>query len=257
MGIFEESRAAFDAARRVDDAFVEKFCRELSADPDAPADLDPKIIFLWRRYLAQRDCDWSDWRRYIDEFRSAIADPAVRFDRALVYAAFQLPLDAAERHAIARRLAAGIENRIPPLPKRALPGAARRLRIGILSPGLREHVDARLLLPLFELADRSRFDLYAYSLAADDRSAIRDRIRRAAHRFRDLSALDAADAAQQIRRDEIDILVDAGGHTEGTRFEIVAARPAPLQVLYLGFAVCDARLGSRRLCDPRPGRRAA
>jgi len=48
--------------------------------------------------------------------------------------------------------------------------------------------------------------------------------------------LRSADCAQQIRRDEIDILVDGVGHAEGGRFEIVAARPAPLQVLYLGYA---------------------
>jgi predicted O-linked N-acetylglucosamine transferase (SPINDLY family) len=48
----------------------------------------------------------------------------------------------------------------------------------------------------------------------------------------------------QIRRDEIDILVDTGGYCEGARFEIVAARPAPLQVLYLCFA---STLGSDRV----------
>lgn len=155
-----------------------------------------------------------------------------------------LPFGVSERHAVARRVAAEIEKRVAPLPPRAVPASARRLRIGVLSPGFREHVDALLLLPLFELADRKRFELYAYSLAPDDFSGARDRIRRAAHRFRDLSALDAADAAQQIRRDEIDILVDAGGYSEGARFEIVAARPAPLQVLYLCFA---STLGSGRV----------
>jgi predicted O-linked N-acetylglucosamine transferase (SPINDLY family) len=92
--------------------------------------------------------------------------------------------------------------------------------------------------------DRKRFELYAYSLAPDDRSAARDRIRRNAHAFRDFSALSSADCAQQIRRDEIDILIDAAGHAEGGRFEIIAARAAPLQVLYLGY-VCT--LGSSRV----------
>jgi len=243
LGKFDQAKAAFDSARAADSAFVERFCHELSADANAPATLDPRSIFLWRRYVAQRDCDWRDWERYVAEFRGAADDPATPLDRALAFAALHLPLDVRERHAVARSVAADIESRISPLPGRNPPGAQRRLRIGILSAGLREHVDALLLLPLFELADRSRFDLYAYSLAADDRSAIRDRIRRNAHQFRDLSALNAADAAQQIRRDEIDILVDAGGHSEGTRFEIVAARPAPLQVLYL-FA---STLGSSRV----------
>jgi len=244
LGNFQAAGAAFEAAREADPDFVERFRRELSANPHELAELDPQAIFLWRRYIAQGDCDWRDRERYVAEFRRAIGNPSARLDRALVYAAMHLPFSVSERHAVARRVAAEIEKRVDPLPARIVSAAPRRLRIGILSPGFHEHVDALLLLPLFELADRSRFELYAYSLAPDDRSNARDRIRRAAHRFRDLSALDAADAAQQIRRDEIDILVDAGGHSEGARFEIVAARPAPLQVLYLCFA---STLGSRRV----------
>lgn len=244
LGNFDQAKSAFDAARAADDAFVQRFCRELAASPDVPADLDPRVIFLWRQYLAQRDCDWRDRARFLAEFRDAIRDAAVRQDRALVYAALHLSFDAAERHALARRVALEIEQKVEPMRPRIPPPTTRRLRVGILSPNFREHVDALLLLPLFELMDRGRFELYAYSLAPDDRSQARDRIRRAAHRFRDLSALNAFEAALQIRRDEIDILVDAGGHTEGTRFEIVAARPAPLQVLYLGFA---STLGSDRV----------
>jgi protein O-GlcNAc transferase len=244
LGNYSEGQASFDAAREADNGFVEQLCRELSSTPDAPAELCPPSIFLWRRYIAQCDCDWCDREPSIAEFRRAIDDPTARFDRTLVYAALHLPLDVRERHALARRVALEIEQKTAPMPSRTTPAAPRRLRVGILSPGFREHIDAFLLRPLFELADRSRFELYAYSLAPDDRSDARDRIRRAAHRFRDLGALNAADAAQQIRRDEIDILVDAGGHSEGSRFEIVAARPAPLQVLYLCFA---ATLGSRRV----------
>jgi predicted O-linked N-acetylglucosamine transferase (SPINDLY family) len=244
LGEYAEAQASFDAARDADSAFVARFCRELSSNPDAPAELSPQSIFLWRRYLAQCHCDWDDRDRYVAEFRRATEVASAQLDRALVYAAMHLPFRVSERHAVAQSVAAEIERRIVPLPSRVLPAAARRLRIGILSPGFRDHVDALLLLPLFELADGSRFELYAYSLAPDDRSRVRDRVRRAAHRFRDLSALNAMDAAQQIRRDEIDILVDAGGYSEGARFEIVAARPAPLQVLYLCFA---STLGSSRV----------
>jgi protein O-GlcNAc transferase len=244
LGRFDEARAAFDAARRSDSAFVGQFCRALSTNTDQAADLQPENIFLWRRYLAQRECDWRDWDGYVATFRRAIHDPSVRLERGLMHAALHLPLDASERHALARKVAGDIESRIAPLPPRRPAAPERPLRIGILSPGFRTHVDALLLLPLFELADRRRFELYAYSLAPDDGSAARDAIRRNAHVFRDLAALGSADCAQQIRRDEIDILVDAAGHAEGGRFEIVAARPAPLQVLYLGYA---CTLGSSRV----------
>jgi protein O-GlcNAc transferase len=244
LGEFAQAQAAFESARAADGAFVARFCRELSPDPDAPAELDPQNIFLWRRYLAQGDCDWRDWDRYIARFRRAIADPAARLERGLVYASLHLPLDVSERQSLARRVATDIEERVAALPPRVVSAARQPLRIGILSPNLRMHVDALLLLPLFELLDRGRFEVYAYSLCPDDRSGIRGRIQRAAHRFRDLSALGSTEAVQQIRRDEIDILIDAAGLSDGTRFEIVAARPAPLQVLYLGFA---STLGSERV----------
>jgi predicted O-linked N-acetylglucosamine transferase (SPINDLY family) len=243
LGDYAEGRASFAAARASDSAFVAQFCRELSSNPDAPAELCPRSIFLWRRYIAQSDCDWQDHQGYVAGFRDAIHDPSVHLDRALVYSALHTPLDAAQRHQLARRVAFDMEQRIPALPPRGCVPSPR-LRIGILSSQFREHVDAHLLAPLFELVDRKRFELYAYSVARDDGAAIRNRIRRAAHRFRDLSALRAADAAQQIRRDEIDILIDVGGYAEGARFEIMAARPAPLQVLYLCFA---STLGSDRV----------
>jgi predicted O-linked N-acetylglucosamine transferase (SPINDLY family) len=244
LGRFEHARVAFDAARAIDASFVEAFCRELSADREAIENLDPNNIFLWRRYLAQRNCDWRDWDRYLSEFRRAIADPKVRLDRALAYSSLQLPLSAPEKHALARKIAAEAEARVAPLPPRPASSPARRLRIGVLSSGLKEHVDILLLLPLFELIDRQRFELYAYSLTPDDRSPVRDRLRRAAAEFRDLSALRNASAAQQIRRDGIDILIDADGYCDGARFEITAARPAPLQVLYLCYA---STLGSSRV----------
>jgi protein O-GlcNAc transferase len=244
LGRFDEAYAAFAAAQKLDNAFVAGFCRELAQGTEISASLIPENIFLWRRYLARRECDWRDWNGYLATFRRAIADDSISLERGLLHAALHLPLSGEDVHMLARKVAGEVESRVTPLPPRRGVAGQRRLRIGILSAGFRTHVDALLLLPLFELADRRRFDLYAYSLAADDRSGSRDRIRRNAHVFRDLSALNSQDCAQQIRRDEIDILVDAVGHADGGRFEITAARPAPLQVLYLGFA---STLGSTRV----------
>jgi len=243
LGKFDEAKSAFEAARRADRAFVEGFCRELSSNPDAPADLDPQVIFLWRGYVAQGICDWSGWDRYLSEFRRAIADPRVPLDPALAFVAFHLPLDADERHAIARRAAKLVESRVAPLPLQRTRNRTK-LRIGILSPDFREHLNAYLLLPLFELLDRNAYELYAYSLADDDGSAILRQLKKSADRFVELTALSDMAAAQRIRDDEIDILLDVGGYTTGGRFAITAQRPAPIQALYLGFA---GSLGSDRV----------
>lgn len=240
---FPEARAAFEAARALDLPAVERYLQKIAPGSDTRAMLSPENIFLWRRYAAQGVCDWSDWSGYLAEFRNAIANPETVIEPALAFVAFHLPLTAHERHAAARRIARSIEDKAPALPAPTVRDG-KRIRIGILSPDFREHLNAHLFLPLFELLDRARFELYAYSLASNDGSAIRIRLEKSAERFNELSGVNDADAAARIRSDAVDILVDAGGYTAGARFGITARRPAPIQVVYLAFA---GSLGSERV----------
>lgn len=240
---YAASRAAFDAARTADSQAVARYCVELSGRPDAPAELTPEAIFLWSRYLALCDCDWTGLRETLEEFGKAIERGAAATEPALAFVCALLPTTPAQRHALARGIAARIEARCTPLPPVSV-GERKPLRVGLLSPDFREHLNAYLLLPLLELGDRSRFEYYAYSTGPDDASAARRAIQRAAYRFRDLQPLSDRAAAEQIRRDGIDVLVDVGGYTTGARFGITAHRPAPVQASYLGFS---ATLGSTRV----------
>ena len=240
---FDESRAAIGAALAADRPAVARFIRNLAPQVDPEVMLTPESIFLWRRYVAQGACGWNGWEGYLDEFRRAIGNRGLPLERALAFCALHLPLDERERHELARRVAGQIERKVAPLPARTAADRTR-LRIGVLSPDLREHLNAYLLLPLFELIDRQRFEICAFSIGADDGSAIRAKVRSAADCFRDLSGSNDRDAANAIRTDEVDILVDCAGHTTGSRFEITAQRPAPVQALYLAF---PSTLGSERV----------
>jgi protein O-GlcNAc transferase len=111
----------------------------------------------------------------------------------------------------------------------------RRLRIGYLSADFRVHSVAYMLPELFEAHDRGRFEVFAYALCGDDGSDIRKRLMRAVDGFRELQSASHQVAAQQIASDEIDILVDLQGYTTYSRTEILAKRPAPIQVSYIGF----------------------
>ncbi len=113
--------------------------------------------------------------------------------------------------------------------------STRRIRLGYISPDLRNHPVGNLLWRLFALHDRGRFDVHAYSLSADDGSDYRRKFQADADVFRDFSSLTVNEAARQIYADAIDILVDLGGYTGQARPEILALRPAPLQIMYLGF----------------------
>jgi predicted O-linked N-acetylglucosamine transferase (SPINDLY family) len=161
--------------------------------------------------------------------------PGVALEPAVAFISRLLPLNGAQRHAVVRKVSERIESRfpaLPPPPQRK----RKRLRVGVLSPDFREHLNAYLLRPLFELADRARFEMYAYSLATDDGSRARAAVRDAADAFRDLQPLPDAEAALAIRDDDVDILLDVGGHTTDARFAITAQRPARVQVNYLGFS---------------------
>ena len=88
---------------------------------------------------------------------------------------------------------------------------------------------------LFELHNRDRFEVFAYSYGPDDHSPMRARLDRAFDRFIDIGALSHRDAAQRINADKIDILIDLKGYTHHARPAISAYRPAPVQVSYLGY----------------------
>jgi protein O-GlcNAc transferase len=115
------------------------------------------------------------------------------------------------------------------------PQAGERLKIGYLSADFHTHATAYLMAELFALHNRQQFEIFAYSYGIDDQSAIRQRIRNTADHFYDLASLTALQAAQQIRSHAIDVLIDLKGYTAGGKLEILAYRPAPLQLHWLGF----------------------
>jgi predicted O-linked N-acetylglucosamine transferase (SPINDLY family) len=234
LGDYAASGAAFDKAKSADPQAVERFCISLSGRAEAPALLEPRAIHLWALYLALCECDWTARDTLVAALKAAGESGVAASEPALAFVSLLLPTSQAERHTLARTVAQRIEARCPALPPQ--PRADVPRRIGILSPDFHEHLNAHILLPLFELLDRKRFELFAYSLGPDDGSDIRARIRRSSHRFRDLRLLDSRAAAQQIRTDGIDILLDLGGYSSGARFDIAAFRPAPVQALYLGFS---------------------
>jgi protein O-GlcNAc transferase len=110
-----------------------------------------------------------------------------------------------------------------------------KLRLGYLSADFHDHATARLAASLFEAHDRTRFEVVAFSTGVDDRSAMRRRLEAGFDRFFDLRMESDGAVAALIRDAGIDILIDLKGHTEEGRLEVLARRPAPLQVHYLGY----------------------
>jgi protein O-GlcNAc transferase len=111
-----------------------------------------------------------------------------------------------------------------------------RIRIAYLSADFREHVIAYLTAEMFELHDRNRFETIAISFGPDSNGPMRQRLRRAFDRFVDVQNRGDREVAALLRDMEADIAVDLTGFTTNGRPGILAQRPAPVQVSYLGFA---------------------
>ncbi|MDZ8223858.1 TIGR03032 family protein [Nostoc sp. ChiVER01] len=110
-----------------------------------------------------------------------------------------------------------------------------RLRIGYLSNDFRNHATSHLMKSLFNLHNQANFEIFAYSFSADDNSEYRQYIATNCEHFQDITNLSIEEAARQIYADGIHILIDLKGYTAGSRSAILALRPAPIQVSYLGY----------------------
>ena len=111
----------------------------------------------------------------------------------------------------------------------------RRLRIGYVSPDFRTHTSRFFFWPLFQNHDRNSFELFAYSNVEHEVAWTRKFQGQFEH-WRDIRQLDDEAAAELVRADGIDILVDLCGHMSRERLGLFALKPAPIQATWLGSA---------------------
>ncbi|MEJ2411023.1 MAG: tetratricopeptide repeat protein [Novosphingobium sp.] len=110
-----------------------------------------------------------------------------------------------------------------------------KIRIGYFSADFHNHATMYLMARLFELHDKSRFEIHAFSYGPDVQDEMRLRLINAVDAFHQVERLDDEAAARLAREAEIDIAIDLKGHTENARPGIFAYRAAPVQAQYLGY----------------------
>ncbi len=110
----------------------------------------------------------------------------------------------------------------------------RRLRIAYMSPDFRNHTIAYMIHPVLSHHDPEQFEVFCYSntLSPD---AFTDQLKSHAGTWRETSSLSDQALADQIRADQIDILIDLTCHMAGNRALVLARKPAPIQVNYLAY----------------------
>lgn len=182
----------------------------------------------WQRRL----CDWRDIDALSRQVRGAVTqgNPAVE-----PFAFLSEDASAAEQLACARQRASVLARSIPRLPATQV-RAQGALRVGFLSNGFGAHPTGLLTVALFEqLRACPQLQLHLFALNNDDGSDIRRRLRAAASQLHDVSGQAHAAIARCIRAAGIDLLFDLRGWGGGGTPEVLAMRPAPLQLNWLAY----------------------
>ena len=209
------------------DAAVSALEQAVALRPDFPTSLVELIKI--RRHI----CDWSHYAEDHARLLTPVDDPS---DATFLLLLMAFPSTAQQqltcaRHQMARSNAAtsGFDDNAPLRP------AAARLRVGYLSADYRDHPVGRLVPEMLAQHDHGSVEVFGYALGLDDPGRVRRRIARACDHFVDLHHLSDQEAARQIHGDGIDILIDLTGPMTGSRMGILARRPAPIQVSFLGW----------------------
>jgi protein O-GlcNAc transferase len=187
-------------------------------------------------FLEREACRWTQADEAMAGLRQAVR--AMPSDTAIETGPFPhavLVDDPLEQLKVARHYALHVASRYPALPGRPASAHPGRLRIGYLSADFHLHATSQLMVQMLECHDRSAFEVTLLSTGPDDKSATRERICAASEHFVELRGLGFVAMARRIRELGIDILVDLKGATYDTLLPVLAQRPAPLQVTWLGF----------------------
>jgi protein O-GlcNAc transferase len=196
--------------------------------------INPELSYAQglRLHVKQQMCDWADLNTDAEHLLAAVRQGKTASAPFMLLGVASTPADQMQ---CARLHVADWYPAIPPI-WQGERYAHDRIRVAYLSADLREHPVAYLAAGLFERHDRSRFEITAISLGPDEDSAIGRRLKQSFDRFISVETQSDREIAELIRHLEIDILVDLCGYTDGARPGILARRPAPIQVNYLGYA---------------------
>jgi protein O-GlcNAc transferase len=246
LGRLDEAMACFERALALKPDFVEaingraialqvlrrpaealaSFDRVLAIKPDH------RYAFSGMADAALAICDWARTARLAGELEAHIAQ------RKSIISPFVLLGYGSDPWSQLQCAMMFVEDKLPVRPQPLSTGTIHRhdkIRIGYLSADFHRHATAFLMAELFELHDRARFEVLGVSFGRDDQSDMRARLVRGFDQFHDVRSSSDHDAAKLLNDLQVDIAIDLKGHTQGARPGILAHRPAPVQVSYMGY----------------------
>ncbi|EGT53159.1 CBN-OGT-1 protein [Caenorhabditis brenneri] len=220
---------------------IQSYNTALKLKPDFPD------AFCNLAHCLQIICDWTGYDKRIRKLVQIVEEqltkkrlPSVHPHHSMLY-----PLSHATRIAIAAKHASLCFDKVhvQMLGKTPLIHADRfsvqngqRLRIGYVSSDFGNHPTSHLMQSIPGMHNRDRVEVFCYALSVNDGTNFRSKLMAESEHFFDLSTIPCnGKAAEKIAQDGIHILINMNGYTKGARNEIFALRPAPIQVMWLGY----------------------
>lgn len=227
MGLIFERQNKLDLA-------AQNFLKALKIDPKLT---EAQALLV---YALMQSCDWGEYKKRAGELDRLTLEEIKVGEKSseTPFLSVIRKMDPQINLAVAQLKSNQIKKVVSKiLPPFSFTGAKSKkiISIGYLSNDFYDHATSHLIFRLFELHDRKKFKVYAYSYGPNDKSTFRKKLENDADKFTDVFDLSFAQTAQKIYDDGVDILVDLKGYTKDSRMEIAALRPAPVQVVYLGF----------------------
>ncbi|MXO73105.1 O-linked N-acetylglucosamine transferase, SPINDLY family protein [Alteraurantiacibacter buctensis] len=213
------------SAGRLEEAIV-NYRQALTLKPDLPGGYGQLI------HAKMLICDWSDFQ----EIKHSIFEGLENGNSTCApFVALSLTdsihLQRAASSAWAHR---NYPVTAPAQPKRE-PSKDGRIRVGYYSMDYRDHPVSTLVSGLIEAHDRAKFEIFAFSYGSQTGGPMRQRMENAFDHFLDVKDMSDWEIQAKSRELGIDIAVDLAGYTTRSRPGIMALRPAPIQVSFLGF----------------------
>ena len=230
--------SAYKDAGQLDDA-ITCYRRALELNPQLP-EAEANLVHVLS-YL----CDWSrrssDLRQLLAMLDAQLASPdggvglpCVQPFHALSYCLHpQKLLQLASRFAEKAKINVSLLE-VPSFHNKHR-AAGSRIKVGYMSSDFGNHPVSHLLQSVFGMHNREQFEVYCYACSTDDQSSWRQKIQSEVEHFKDITALQAGDAASLIHSDGVMVLFNLNGFTKGARNEIFSLQPAPIQINLAGY----------------------
>ena len=220
----------FSAARRMEDVLAD--CqRLLELDNNNPS---------FHNLVAGKYCEMADFARgahYFEEALKRRPDYLEAFSNRIFNAHYDPSLSHQDIAALIQRWRAIFSPaQRPRRPEGGGREESRRLTVGLLSSGLRMHPVGQMITSALENLPEEGFRLTVYS-TSDLKDALTARMRAITDQWHNVSGHPDASVEALIQQDQVDILIDLSGHTDGNRLRLIAREPAPLIVKWVGGLV--------------------